>query len=463
MPIVSLVIVVVVLMIVGPVAAQTTPPLTQVADTPPQVGASMVIAPPGGLCLELVTQFPTVGGARGDLRNRCTELVQNASKPGLERDVQTGLQQMAGVQGVALGATTLTTSLQFTNLIARLQTLRAGGAGIALEEPESLPGPQLASLSGSQVAATAPGGSAGTVPKWGVFLTGAYAFGDVSSTSREAGFDFDAAGVSGGVDYRVTSNLILGLGLGYDKISADFSDNAGTVDVDDFAVSLYGTYYPTEALYVDGIITVALNSYDLERRIVYTIPTVPSVGTGITNVNQTAKAEPDGLTFGVGVAAGYDFTWGALTAGPIGRVNYVRSKVDSYSESINNTDPGFGLALDVPSQTVESLVTGLGGQVSYAISAPIGVFVPQVRFEWVHEYLNNSRTYSAQFVNDPTPSARTTIQWTTDNPDRNFFNVGVGVAATFARGISAFVFYETVLGLDDVTQHRVSGGLRVEF
>jgi outer membrane autotransporter protein len=261
----------------------------------------------------------------------------------------------------------------------------------------------------------------------------------------------------------VTSNLILGVGAGYGKLSADFSDNGGTVDADDFTASLYGTYYPNEKLYVDGIITVGFTSYDLERRIVYSIPTVPSVGTGITNVNQTAKADPDGLTFGVGVAAGYDFSWGALTAGPIGRVNYVRSKVDSYSESINNTAPGFGLALDVPSQTVESLVTGLGGQVSYAISTPIAVFVPQVRFEWVHEYLNDSRTYSAQFVNDPTPSAATTIQWTTDDPDRNFFNIGVGVAATFTRDISAFVLYETVLDLNDVTQHRVSVGLRVEF
>jgi uncharacterized protein with beta-barrel porin domain len=219
-----------------------------------------------------------------------------------------------------------------------------------------------------------------------------YAWGDVSSTSRESGFDFSAGGIWGGVDYRVTSNLILGVGAGYGKLSADFSDNGGTVDADDFTASLYGTYYPNEKLYVDGIITVGFTSYDLERRIVYSIPTIPSVGTGITNVNQTAKADPDGLTFGVGVAAGYDFSWGALTAGPIGRVNYVRSKVDSYSESINNTAPGFGLALDVPSQTVESLVTGLGGQVSYAISTPIAVFVPQVRFEWVHEYLNDSRT-----------------------------------------------------------------------
>jgi outer membrane lipase/esterase len=204
------------------------------------------------------------------------------------------------------------------------------------------------------------------------------------------------------------------------------------------------------------------SSYDLSRTIRYNIPGTP-IGTTDTSVNQTAKGDPDGFNFGIGATAGYDFRWGALTAGPIGRINYFRSEVDGYRETISGTAPGFGLALNVDSQTVDSLVSGLGAQVSYAISTTIGVFVPQLRFEWVHEFLNDARSNQSHFVNDPTPSAATTIQWTTDNPDRNYFNLGVGVAATFARGISAFVFYETVLGYQDVTQHRIAGGLRVTF
>jgi hypothetical protein len=45
--------------------------------------------------------------------------------------------------------------------------------------------------------------------------------------------------------------------------------------------------------------------------------------------------------------------------------------------------------------TVESLRTALGGQATYALSARVGVFVPQVLFEWVHEFLNNQRTITS--------------------------------------------------------------------
>jgi hypothetical protein len=45
--------------------------------------------------------------------------------------------------------------------------------------------------------------------------------------------------------------------------------------------------------------------------------------------------------------------------------------------------------------TVESLRTALGGQATYALSARVGVFVPQVLFEWVHEFLNNQRTMTS--------------------------------------------------------------------
>ena len=50
-----------------------------------------------------------------------------------------------------------------------------------------------------------------------------------------------------------------------------------------------------------------------------------------------------------------------------------------------------------------------------------------------------------------------------DNPDTDYFNFGVGTSATFPRGISAFVDYATIWGLEDVTYHQFTGGLRMEF
>src|SRR5262244_3641215 len=92
----SAVMLVLVLTVVTPLGAQTPAPdpLVQAANTPPQFGAAVVIAPPGGLCRELVTQFATASGPRGDLRDRCRELVADAKIPALTGPVQTGLEQM---------------------------------------------------------------------------------------------------------------------------------------------------------------------------------------------------------------------------------------------------------------------------------------------------------------------------------------------------------------------------------
>jgi outer membrane autotransporter protein len=120
------------------------------------------------------------------------------------------------------------------------------------------------------------------------------------------------------------------------------------------------------------------------------------------------------------------------------------------------------LALKVRGQDVDSLTTALGGQVSYAISTALGVLLPQLRVEWEHEFLNDSRTIRATFVEDPTDAQRE-IQVRTDAPDRDYCNLGAGLSMTFRGGTSAFAYYETVLGLADVTIHNFTLGVRVEL
>jgi hypothetical protein len=51
----------------------------------------------------------------------------------------------------------------------------------------------------------------------------------------------------------------------------------------------------------------------------------------------------------------------------------------------------------------------------------------------------------------------------TDDPDTDYFNLGAGVSAVFAAGRSAFIYYETSAGRDDITEHSIAGGLRFEF
>jgi outer membrane autotransporter protein len=268
-----------------------------------------------------------------------------------------------------------------------------------------------------------------------------------------------------GFDYRLTDSFILGLAFSYQTTDADLDASSGSVDTKSYNLSVYTTYY-ISAFYMDGIVTYGWNDYDIDRNIRYSVPesdenNQPTGGT--TTVNQTAKGDTDGRQFSFGFGAGYDFNVSGVTFGPFARLNYIRLDIDGYQEEIDDEDAGFGWALDVDSQDVESLISVLGGQVSYAISMGFGVLLPQVRFEWQHELADDSRTITARFVHDPGFPERTPINYRTDDPDRDFFNVGGGLSATFRGGISAFVYYETVLDLDDVTAHNVVLGVRKEL
>jgi outer membrane autotransporter protein len=395
-----------------------------------------------------------------------------------------------------------TSAIQFTNIGARIAALRRGTRGVSLlgvalhDLEKTPPNSVIASLWPGQDRATAEdigglnafpksatgfsgtnpqpmfaqglsGGaasSAGASPfeRLGLFVNGIYGFGDKDTTSREAGYDFDSYGVTGGVDYRFTENLVLGLAFGYTDTRDEYVSSRGWLDANAYAFSAFGTYY-VGGLYVDGIFSYAWNDFEHARNIVYSVPSTDRSGNlvpGTTTINQTAKSETDGTQYSFGLGAGYDFAAHGFTFGPYGRLSYLKANIDAFQERIDNTNAGFGLALAIDEQDVESLTWALGGQVSYAISTGFGVLVPQLRFEWEHEFLDDQRTILARFVADP---ANTPILLETDDPDRDYFNLGAGLSAVFQRGVAAFVYYETALALRDVTAHQVTVGLRLAF
>ena len=158
---------------------------------------------------------------------------------------------------------------------------------------------------------------------------------------------------------------------------------------------------------------------------------------------------------------GYDFQWNAFAFVPQIKFNYTRAEIDSFLE--NSTDPSSpdsGLMLNIDNQIVESLRTTVGAQTSYAISTVYGVFIPHLLLEWKHEFMDDSRRLTASFLNDP---GQTRFAIRTDSPDRNFANVGLGLSATLRQGLSSFIYVETVLDRERISQHSVAGGLRFEF
>lgn len=287
----------------------------------------------------------------------------------------------------------------------------------------------------------ASNGGGGDVPRLGVFLNGVGSFGDADGSAEEVGYDFHGGGLTAGLDYRITDQFVAGAAFGWLTRDSDF-DTGGGMEQDEYSGSLYASFLG-EHLTADAIVTYSGIPYDVDRLVAF--PSGPAL----------ARSDPDAYEVAVSGGAGYEFQAGGLAFGPQLQLNYVYWKLESFTES-----GGAGLALSYSSQDVDSLQTILGGDASYPISTGIGVVTPQVRAGWVHEFEADRRRITASFVNDNN-GGRFFVR--TSQPDRDWAVLAGSVAAALAGGWSAFVDYETVLGLSDFEEHTFTAGARLEF
>jgi outer membrane autotransporter protein len=201
---------------------------------------------------------------------------------------------------------------------------------------------------------------------------------------------------------------------------------------------------------VDGMIRYGSNSYDTERRI-----------NAAGAEDQFGRGDTEGVEYSFNLSAGYEYRHNAMTLTPYSRISYTHVEIDGYTEEASNqAAAGFGSVLHIEEQEVESLVLVVGGNFSYSFSTAHGVLIPQMRFEWEHEFEDDSRYINAGFVHDPT-SSRFAIE--TDEVDKDYFNLGLGLTAVFSQGKSGYLFYESRIDQDNVSLNRINAGIRIEF
>ena len=184
------------------------------------------------------------------------------------------------------------------------------------------------------------------------------------------------------------------------------------------------------------------NDYDSQRNITF--------GSNDT----AASGSTDGDQFAISLNAGADFFRDAWLLSPYLGLDYITASVDEFSES-----GGAGLALTVTTEDIDILTSKLGVRVSRSYSMSWGILSPTAFAEWAHEFKDDSREITSRFVADPSVPFTTS----TDDPDRNYFNLGLGASATFTEGRSGFINYRGRFGDSDYQSNTIEAGMRFEF
>lgn len=279
----------------------------------------------------------------------------------------------------------------------------------------------------------------------------------------ERGYDGDLWALEAGFDYRFTDRLVMGGILTYEESDADFDEDlqegqpfqpasdAGSMESESWAITLFGVFNLTDNFYVDGALGYRSSDYTFQRNSVF-----QESGRSFQIPVQT-EGEPDGDEYWGSLNLGYDFQRGAWSFGPYGGITYATSDIDSYLEKDKN---GSGLNMRIDDTDRDSVLTHLGVRASYAISTSSGVWVPQFRAEWNHDFDNDPLDVQSTYALD---AAQTFYGLEGNNPDDDYFNVGLGLVGILPNGWVPFIDGEIQLGYDDYDRYRLTGGLRKEF
>lgn len=407
-----------------------------------------------------------------DLFDKCGEMVHSAnalldtggpvakSLNLSEAELQASLQNIAGEEAGASGSmATEASSGQAANISKRLSALLSRSSSMQLSAVNVFGGDGLYTVSMDNERLE-NGGAAGEGDlldsRVGVFVNGDIGSGEKTASAGEDGFSYDSTGLTAGVDYRLNNQTVIGLAAGFNNSESSFNTNTlvsgGGLDAKATTLSLYGMYY-SDNYYIDGIVSAGTGTFDMERQIV--IQSNNAEGSDNDGADRLATSETDSSQISLSVGMGTDFIRGASILAPYARAQLLKVDVDGFQET-----GAEGLNLEVKDQEIESLSSTLGFRASHVSNASFAVLIPQVRLEWVHEFSDDGREVSTVYVNDPRQNE---LVFSTDAPDRDYFNLGLGVSAVFTGGTQAFIDYKKLVGMRDFEEDVVTVGIRFEL
>lgn len=278
---------------------------------------------------------------------------------------------------------------------------------------------------------------------------------------RERGLDGDSWAVELGLDRQVSERLFLGVLATYESMRYDFvaerpgnnfvpAAHAGSAKTDSWSATLFAVLNATEHSYLDAAVGYSRQKHDFRRN--------PVFQGSLRDSQFSARVAGDthSRLFWAYANGGLDFVAGPATFGPFAGLTYSHSKIDAYAERDLN---GSGLQMSFAPCRRDSMLGHIGLRADRAFSTSHGVFVPQLRIEYLHEFRAYALTQTSRYVLDTGAAGLTA---TGDEPKAGRFNIGAGVSAILPNGWMAFLNFDTLAG-GEIDRQRVSLGLRIEL
>ncbi len=291
---------------------------------------------------------------------------------------------------------------------------------------------------------------------WALFGSFAYSNSDRSDTIFERGYDDNGRTYLMGIDYRFNDRWTGLIALQRESREIDFNLSSGTMESDTDMISAVLAYAAPNGFSANLSLNAGQAESEMRREIRYTL--VLNAGQpneSTVTINSRGLSESESTMRGADMNFGWEHAKGAWALRYNGGLSWLHTNVGRIAE-----DNAFGLDFLVFEQEVTSLQASLGFEVARTISSKSGVFQPYFRAVWRHEFRDDPRRIFNVFRGGDQIFR---LSYVTGEPDRNFGDIGVGVAAIFPRGWQAYAGLQRSIGHSELEETRFDLGWRREF
>jgi outer membrane autotransporter protein len=377
--------------------------------------------------------------ARGDMEEVVNALLKlNAS------GARSAYEQMGGLSHTALTAATFSSFRGYMGAMAE----RTRGFMTGLPSSAFAGRPVMLAFKGGGTASDVGNallaglGNAGGMDRLsrGLWVQGYGGTGDKGGSDVASRYGYDTAGVVAGFDRRVADPLLLGVSLGYSSTRTSMKDLSDRATVSGYQVGVYGMFNK-DPWYVSSTVAYGYNRYDTNRDI--------SFG----EIRRAAKARYDGHALGGYLETGYRIAISGADIIPMMSLTGGNLMRDGFQERNAGA-----VSLDVDGERSSFLVGSMGVRLAKGYALSSGVFTPEIRIRWDHDFVGDDYVLNGRFAGQPL-SVFTTRG---DRGDRDSFAPGLGLTLQTKDNVYFHLTYDGSFTRDS-TQHRGTLGLRYQW
>ncbi|HVL00690.1 MAG TPA: autotransporter domain-containing protein [Dongiaceae bacterium] len=286
------------------------------------------------------------------------------------------------------------------------------------------------------------GGAAGDeAQRWGVFGSVNYDKAEHDQTDYESGYEYDAYGLTLGVDHGLRPDLHVGAAINWLTYDLEYDSNGGTLDSDQFSFTGYASWF-IDKFSVDTQLGYTVGDFTTERN--------------ISTFSTVADGDTDSSQYNFSTQVDYSIGFEALTVRPYVRVDYMSTQIDGYTE-----DGGAGWAMEIGDQELNVTESSLGVDTTYAMSFDWGVMVPGLKLTAVSVSSSDYSPVAFHLIGDQSIDGQFALQ--PDSEDSLFYQVDLGSVFQLKNGIATFVNLQSTLGYDDYSAFQIVGGFNIEI